>query len=99
MSNITARTIRRAQPASSAYFIRDSNLKGFALRVFPSGTIKYIAEVWFKGKSHRKTLGSYPVLSLTDARQREDLLPLVGSVCLPYLPYRGNDIWISKPHC
>jgi len=56
--------------ASSAYFIRDSNLKGFALRVFPSGTIKYIAEVWFKGKSHRKTLGSYPTLSLTDARQK-----------------------------
>lgn len=70
MSNITIRTIKTAQAASSAYFIRDSGLKGFAIRVFPSGTIKYIAEVWHNGKSHRKTLGSYPVLGLTDARQK-----------------------------
>jgi len=62
-------TVKTAQPSSSAYFIRDSDLKGFALRVFPSGTIKYIAEVWHNGKSYRKTLGSHPVLTPQDAKK------------------------------
>jgi integrase len=73
MPKITSKTIKSAHlksnKSSSAFFIRDSELKGFALRVFPSGTIKYIVEVWYNRRSHRKTLGSYPVLSLKDARQ------------------------------
>jgi len=58
MPKITTRTIETAQSKSSAYFIREGSLKGFALRVFPSGTIKYIAEVWYDGRSHWKPLGS-----------------------------------------
>ena len=69
MAKITSKTLKSATPSSSVYFIRDSELKGFALRVFSSGTIKYIAEVWYNGKSHRKTLGSFPVLSLKDAKE------------------------------
>ena len=69
MPKITSKTVASAQPSSSAYFIRDNDLKGFALRVFPSGTIKYIAEVWHSGKSHRKTLGPHPVLTPQDARK------------------------------
>ncbi len=69
MPKITSKTVKTAQSSSSAYFIRDSDLKGFALRVFPTGTIKYIAEVWHNGKSKRKTLGSHPVLTPQDARK------------------------------
>jgi len=58
MAKITSRTLKSATPKSSVYFIRDSELKGFALRVFPSGTIKYVVEVWSNGRSHRKTLGT-----------------------------------------
>jgi hypothetical protein len=68
MPRITARTLKEARPGESAYFIRDTELKGFGVRVFPSGTIKFIAEVWVHGSSHRKTLGSHPVLKLKDAR-------------------------------
>ena len=53
MSAITARTLMAVRPALSAYFIRDNSFKGFAIRVFPSGTIKYIVEVWAHGRSHR----------------------------------------------
>ncbi len=69
MPNITIRTVNSVSPKSKAYFVRDSNLKGFALRVFPSGTIKYVAEVWHGGRSHRKTLGAHPMLKLSDARK------------------------------
>lgn len=69
MSKITSKTVKSSHPKSTAYFIRDSELKGFALRVFPLGTIKFIAEVRFNGKTHRKTLGSHPVLTPQDARK------------------------------
>lgn len=87
MPKITSKTIKSAHlksnRSSSAYFIRDSELKGFALRVFPSGTVKYIVEVWYSGRSHRKTLGSYPVLSLKDARR--EALSFIRSVQLGQL--------------
>jgi len=70
MPKITSKIVNSARPSSSAYFIRDSDIKGLALRVFPSGTVKYIAEVWHDGKSHRKTLGAHPVLELHDARKK-----------------------------
>jgi integrase len=70
MPKITSKIVNSVRPSSSAYFIRDSDIKGLALRVFPSGTVKYIAEVWHEGKSHRKTLGSHPILELHDARKK-----------------------------
>lgn len=70
MPKITSKIVNSVRPSSSDYFIRDSELKGFAVRVFPSGTIKYLAEVWYDGKSHRKTLGSHPILELKDARKQ-----------------------------
>ncbi|BHH84325.1 tyrosine-type recombinase/integrase [Desulforhopalus sp. 52FAK] len=69
MTNITTRNLNSAQAKPSPYFIRDSRLKGFAVKVYPSGTIKFIAEIWQDGKSIRKTLGDYPIMSLPDARQ------------------------------
>jgi len=60
MAKITSKTLKSVSPSSSVYFIRDSEVKGFALRVFPSGTIKYIVEIWNNTRSHRKTLGSVP---------------------------------------
>ncbi len=70
MLRITAKTTKTVQLSCSPYFVRDSDLKGFALRVFPSGTIKYFAETWHNGRSHRKTLGTYPILDLKDARKK-----------------------------
>jgi hypothetical protein len=56
-------------PKASPYFIRDTRVKGFTVKVNTSCSIKFIAEVWRKGKSIRKTLGDYPILSHQDARQ------------------------------
>ena len=61
MPSITSRTIRSAYPKSVPFFIRDTKLPGFAVKVNPSGSVKYVAEVWNNGKSHRKTIGDYPV--------------------------------------
>lgn len=70
MPNITYKTLQSVRPKSTAFFIRDSKVQGFAVKVNPTGSIKYIAEIFHDGKSTRKTLGAYPILKLTEARQQ-----------------------------
>jgi len=66
--SITPTLIPKLKPALKPYFVRDINLQGFALKVNPSGTIKFVAEAKYHGKSNRKTVGEYPSLSLHDAK-------------------------------
>lgn len=66
--SITNRFLRSLKPSSKPFFIRDNILSGFAVKVNPSGTLKFIAEVWHEGRSSRKTLGEYPILDLSQAR-------------------------------
>jgi integrase len=68
--NITQRTLTTTRPKSVPFFIRDSKVQGFAIKVNPSGFIKYIAEIYHNGKCVRKTLGAYPVIELQDARDQ-----------------------------
>jgi hypothetical protein len=58
MVSITTKTLQSIQPKSTPYFIRDSRVKGFALKLNPSGRVKFIAETWQDGRSIRKILGS-----------------------------------------
>lgn len=69
MPSITTRKLQSLRPESKPYFMRDSRVQGFAVKVNPSGTIRFIAEVWHEGRSVRKTLGTYPMVSVTEARQ------------------------------
>jgi len=68
MNTITDKNLRQISPATKAYFIRDSKLKGFGVKVNPSGSIKFIAEVWYEGKSYRRTVGDFPFLEAKVAR-------------------------------
>ena len=52
------------RPKSVPFFIRDSKAQGFAIKVNPSGSIKYIVEICHNGKPVRKTLGAYPIVEL-----------------------------------
>jgi integrase len=62
------RDYSRAKFKGGQLFVRDDNVKGLALRVTVNGAKSFILE-WSKdNKSHRKTLGQYPVMSLPQAR-------------------------------
>jgi len=80
--------IRSAQaPASGRLELKDGKVDGLMLRVTTNG-VKSFALVYKvpgeggttktgkprKGKSHRMTLGTYPMLSLQEARKKADLL-------------------------
>jgi integrase len=68
MPSITTKSLKSAKPELSPYFIRDNRVKGFAVKVNASGSMMFIAEVWHKGRSIRKTLGEHPIMSVSDAR-------------------------------
>jgi hypothetical protein len=65
---LTNRVLDKLVPDAKPYFLRDDSLKGFGVKVNPSGAIKFVAEVWYGGKSTRKTLGEYPVTTVQNAK-------------------------------
>lgn len=64
---ITQKLVLSVRPTDKAFEIRDSKLKGFILRVQPSGSTSFICE-YTRGK--RITIGKANVLTLTAARNK-----------------------------
>jgi len=67
--NLTLNVLKRLQPSDSAYFIRSTTLRGFGVKVNTSGVIKFIAETKHQGTNYRKTLGTFPALSISEAEK------------------------------
>ncbi|WP_419174248.1 tyrosine-type recombinase/integrase [Desulfosediminicola sp.] len=67
--NITLNLLKKLEPKSKAFFIRSTTLRGFGIKVNPSGSIKFIAETKRQGVNYRKTLGSFPALSVPEAEK------------------------------
>jgi integrase len=64
--------IKQLRPAAKPFEVRDTRVKGFLLRVQPSGVMTYYAEY---GRGKRITLGRSEVLTPDKARQRaKDIL-------------------------
>src|SRR5262245_36699018 len=59
--------VKQLRPAAKPFEIRDTRVKGFLLRVQPSGTMTYYAEY---GRGKRISLGRSEVLAPDKARQR-----------------------------
>jgi integrase len=71
MAHITKTVVEAAKPpAAEQRFIRDDEIKGFALRVIATGAKTFIWEGRIKGRTRRITIGQYPDLSVAVARQR-----------------------------
>lgn len=64
-AKLTARRVEDAKPAAKPYEIHDTDLRGLILRVQPSGTKSFVV-TWARGQ--RRTLGRYPVMTITGAR-------------------------------
>ncbi len=54
--SITNHLVSNLRLNGTIYCLKDTNLQGFGVKVNKSGSIKYIAEVWHKGRSRRKDL-------------------------------------------
>ena len=70
LQKITKSTVDKlSTPETGQAFIRDSELKGFAVRITSSGSKSFILEKRIDGKVKRITLGRYPELTVEQARK------------------------------
>lgn len=66
---LTKRTVDHCTaPQSGQLFLRDTELKGFALRVTAGGAKSFIIERRINGRTRRITLARFPVLTVEQAR-------------------------------
>jgi Arm DNA-binding domain len=69
MTKFTKRTIDSAKPGSRDSFLWDSELRGFGVRVKPSGTGAFIIQCRnIEGRSRRCVIGQYGILTVEQAR-------------------------------
>ena len=67
IANITTRLIKKLAPEKSAYDVRDKELKGLMIRVYPTGKMTYKCD-YARGK--RMTIGDVQVVTVAQARER-----------------------------
>lgn len=68
-AKITQRSVQSAKPRTAPYEVRDAELKGFLLRIQPTGYKAFYFEHG-RGKAKRVRLGSAAVLTVAQARQK-----------------------------
>ena len=64
------RRVDKLKPRKSAYDIRDRDLKGFGVRVLPSGAKRYFVHSQHQGRRVWKIVGQVGSIGADDARAR-----------------------------
>ena len=67
---LTEGRIKALRPRNSARDIRDAKLKGFGIRIYPSGRTCYFIHTQHDGQRIWKVVGNTAETSLAEARQR-----------------------------
>lgn len=71
MAKVTKRLVESIAPAQKDVFVWDSEIKGFGVRVKPSGVRSYLVQYRTReGRSGRFTLGKHGVLTADEARKK-----------------------------
>ena len=76
-------------PTQGQVFLRDSELKGFIVRVTSGGAKTFCLEKRIKGRSIRRKIGSYPDMSVERARQRAHVW--LGQIAEGKNPFEEDD--------
>ena len=70
MPKLTKRLVDAAETSAAEYFVWDSEIPGFGLRVLPSGRKGYVVQYRAGRRSRRISLGPSTVLTCEQARSR-----------------------------
>jgi integrase len=71
MGHLTKQIVESCrQPSAGQTFVRDDAIRGLALRVTANGSKSFVWEGRVKGRMHRITLGQFPAVSVTLAREK-----------------------------
>ena len=79
-AKITTQLVSALQPADQPYDVNDTDLRGFQLRVQPSGTKTYLCVYRLRGsgRKNRYVIGRTP--PLTSAQARDEAKKVLGDV-------------------
>ena len=69
-ARLTERRVDALKPRRSAYDVRDRDLKGFGVRVLPSGARRYFIHSQHQGRRVWKLVGQAEALNVDEARER-----------------------------
>ncbi|WOE74659.1 tyrosine-type recombinase/integrase [Alterisphingorhabdus coralli] len=67
---LTNKTVLALKPKAKRYDVRDVYLPGFGVRVTPEGRKSFYATYRYGIRQRRQTLGTYPIVTLAEARER-----------------------------
>jgi integrase len=70
MPKLTKRTVEGLEARSESYFVWDSEIKGFGLRIMPSGTKTYQVQYRKGGRTRRASIGRHGNITAEQARNR-----------------------------
>ncbi len=74
MPKLTKRRVDASRPKASDYFVFDSELPGFGLRVLPSGKKSYLVQYRCQGRTRRYTFGRHGPMTPEAARKEATAL-------------------------
>ena len=70
MARITKRTVDALAPADREHVVWDDDLKGFGIRVHPTGRKVYIVKTRWRGRAVKVTIGPHGAVTPAEARAR-----------------------------
>ena len=80
-ARITTRRLH-THTVTAVRYIWDTELRGFGVRISPSGSVSWLVQRWYGGRGGRPfryVLGNYPSMSLVDARRQAQID--IGEMC------------------
>jgi integrase len=95
MPKLTKRVVEGAAPAAGDLFVWDDELPGFGVRVYPSGTRKYLLQWKRDGRTRRLVLGAHGPLTCEQARAAA--LAALGRVARGEDPAEERDLSRRDP--
>jgi len=88
---VTDRQVKNLKAEAKSRIHYDEKLRGFGVRVYPSGRKSFVLNYYYKGRERRMVIGSYPEWTVLAARkQAEWFLVEIGKGRDP-LEQRNND--------
>ncbi|MEP3052648.1 Arm DNA-binding domain-containing protein [Ascidiaceihabitans sp.] len=70
---LTKRSVESLSIRAKDYFVWDSEIAGFGVRVFVSGRKSYLVQYRASGRSRRKTIGRHGVLTADDPNRMKEV--------------------------
>ncbi|UWQ97486.1 integrase arm-type DNA-binding domain-containing protein [Rhodobacteraceae bacterium M385] len=95
MVKLTKRSIDQLAISEKDYFVWDSELSGFGVRVMPSGRKSYLVQYRAGGRSRRKTIGQHGALTVDQARV--EARKLLGDVARGENPAEDRQRRLREP--